>query len=115
MKTPADGAGDTRTNPRLELQPSPILRTKASERKKRSRYSRAAPLGQAPATASRGSVPRPCYLTSTIDEEPDSASGFSSRRGTCPRRRVPPGGTPHKQLGPSSLWMGEKGGAESRS
>src|ERR1043166_4442739 len=33
-------AGDTRRNPRLGFQPSQILRAKATERKKRSRYSR---------------------------------------------------------------------------
>src|SRR5262249_28056368 len=34
------GAGDARTSPRLEFQPSPILRAKASERKKPSSYPR---------------------------------------------------------------------------
>jgi hypothetical protein len=41
-KKPADEQrrATDRTNPRLGFQPSPILRAKASERKKRSRYPR---------------------------------------------------------------------------
>jgi hypothetical protein len=38
------GAGDTRKNPSVEFQPSQILRENASEKQKRSRYSRGAPL-----------------------------------------------------------------------